>query len=51
MNLHLKRIEFGTNYTIGRLYIDDKFFCWTLEDKTRSPGVKVKGETSIPYGT
>ena len=51
MNLVLKRIEFGTNYTIGRLYIDNTFQCFTLEDKTREAGVKVAGETSIPYGT
>lgn len=51
MNLVLKRIEFGTNYTIGRLYINSIFQCFTLEDKTREPGVKVAGETAIPYGT
>jgi hypothetical protein len=51
MDIQLKRIEYGTNYTIGRLYINDSFFCFTIEDKTRDAGVKVAGETSIPYGT
>lgn len=49
MNLTLKRFEFGTNYTIGRLYRDEEYLCYTLEDKVQEP--KVFGETAIPTGT
>ena len=51
MDIRLRRFEFGTNYTIGKLYVDDVYFCFTLEDKVREPGVKVDGQTAIPYGT
>jgi len=48
MKLEVKRFEFGTNYTIGRMYVDGVFKCFTLEDKVRD--VKVFGETAIPEG-
>jgi hypothetical protein len=51
MNIKLRRFEFDTNYTIGKLYIDDVYFCFTLEDKVRPTGEKVDGQTAIPYGT
>ncbi|MEM6737949.1 MAG: DUF5675 family protein [Bacteroidota bacterium] len=35
--------------TLGLLFIDDKYFCYTLEDTFRE--VKVKGKTRIPRGT
>ena len=48
-------------YTIGKLYIDGKYFCDTLEDKDRGltddmtvseiSKIKVKNETAIPTGT
>lgn len=47
-------------YTIGKLYVDGKYFCDTIEDKVRDlnkNGVfdgnekKVYGETAIPYGS
>ena len=47
MKLKLKR-EPHPEYTIGKLYIDDIFECFTLEDIIRD--VKIKGETAIPYG-
>lgn len=60
MKLVLKRHAFRENYTIGKLSINDVYFCDTLEDKVR-PLVdenndgkwdnKVWGETAIPYGT
>jgi Family of unknown function (DUF5675) len=50
MELRLRRFEFGTNYTIGKLYVDGIYYCFTLEDKVRE-GVKVDGQTAIPYGT
>ncbi|CAB4216879.1 hypothetical protein UFOVP1590_3 [uncultured Caudovirales phage] len=57
MKLTVERFEYGTDYCIGRLYIDGVYFCYTLEDKVREvigrPTVmwKVTGETAIPEGT
>ena len=61
MKLTLKRIARKEGYTIGRLYIDDAYFCDTLEDRERGleqampldmiKRIKVKGETAIPTGT
>lgn len=50
MKLRLNRIYKGPKYTIGRLYVDDKYFCDTLEDTVRPDGVKVYGKTAIPAG-
>ena len=47
MKLKLKR-EPHPEYTVGKLYVDDVFECFTLEDIIRD--VKIKGETAIPYG-
>lgn len=35
MKLTLKRKFLGANYTIGDLFIDDKFFSNTIEDTVR----------------
>ena len=35
MNILVKRIAKRTTYTIGKLYIDGKYFCDTIEDKDR----------------
>ena len=65
MLLQLKRIFKGATYTIGRLYIDGKYFCDTLEDQVRElpaycPNTpkglncecpeKVYSKTAIPSG-
>lgn len=50
MELKIKRIAFKNTYTIGRLSIDGKYFCDTLEDCVRS-GQKVMHKTAIPVGT
>ena len=59
MILTLKRIALRDTYTIGKLYIDNVYFCDTLEDKVRDLNkngifdngeVKIKGQTAIPYG-
>ena len=60
MKLTLKRIALKPTYTIGKLYIDDNYFCDTLEDTVRDTNKdgkfdngekKIKGKTAIPYGT
>ena len=60
MKLTLKRIALRPTYTIGKLYIDDAYFCDTLEDTVRDMNKsgkfdngeqKIKGKTAIPYGT
>ena len=60
MKLTLKRIALRPTYTIGKLYIDDVYFCDTLEDTVRDTNKngkfdngeqKIKGKTAIPYGT
>ena len=53
MELTLVRKYFCEEYTIGKLYVDGKYFCDTIEDKVRdldNEG-KVYGKTAIPYGT
>ena len=60
MNIILKRIALRDTYTIGKLYIDGKYICDTVEDKVRDINKngkfdegekKVYGQTAIPYGT
>lgn len=60
MKLTLKRIALRPTYTIGKLYIDDIYFCDTIEDTVRDTNKsgkfdkgeqKIKGKTAIPYGT
>lgn len=48
VNLVLIRSRFSKRSTIGRLFIDGKFECWTLEDAVRPE--KVQNETAIPAG-
>ncbi len=55
MRLTLYRDIFSDKTTLGKLEIDGKFQCYTLEDKDRKlekyPDAKVYGETCIPRGT
>lgn len=61
MNITLNRIAKKVKYTIGKLYINDQYFCDTLEDTDRGliqsmteqqiGSKKVYGETAIPTGT
>lgn len=51
MKVEVKRTFKGTEYTIGKLYIDGHYLCDTLEDTVRPVGVKIAGKTAIPTGT
>lgn len=60
MKLTLKRIALRPTYTIGKLYINDVYFCDTIEDTVRDINKngkfdngekKVHSKTAIPYGT
>lgn len=60
MEIKVRRIAKRQGYTIGRLYVDGKYFCDTLEDADRGLGsgmplekisrLKVYGQTAIPTG-
>lgn len=61
MKLELKRIARKNTYTIGRLSINGKYFCDTLEDRDRGimqddkldyvKKIKIPNQTAIPTGT
>lgn len=61
MKLTLIRKYKKKDYCIGELYVDNKFFCDTLEDPDRGltstmnlteiKAKKIKGDTAIPTGT
>lgn len=61
MKLKVERIKNGPTYTIGKMYVDSKYFCDTLEDLDRGlldsmnveevKSKKIYGETGIPKGT
>ena len=58
MKLFLKRIAKKKEYTIGKLYIDNVYFCDTIEDTDRGldqsmteqqvRSIKIPGKTAIP---
>lgn len=52
MRLELNRIAKKLLYTIGKLFVDGKYFCDTLEDRCRDLDreEKVMNETAIPAG-
>lgn len=60
ISLVLERAYRGKEYTIGKLYINNKYFCDTLEDVDRGltytmplekiQAIKIKDQTAIPIG-
>lgn len=59
MDILVKRIAKKEGYTIGRMYVDGKYFCDTLEDTDRGirqdepaeiEKKKIHGKTAIPTG-
>lgn len=48
MKINVTRDILTDESTTGKLYVNDEFWCYTLEDKTRDR--KVYGETCIPIG-
>lgn len=61
MKIEVKRVAKKSTYTIGKMYIDGKYFCDTLEDTDRGLKqsdavnsiikVKIPSKTAIPTGT
>lgn len=61
MEILLQRVAKKDKYTIGKLYVNNQYFCDTLEDIDRGltqsmteqqiKSKKVYGETAIPTGT
>ena len=49
VKINLYRYSDDGETTVGLLYINDKFFCYTLEDAFRPQ--KIAGETRIPAGS
>jgi hypothetical protein len=51
MELTLDRKQLDPGFTIGDLYVDGVWECFTCEDTVRAPGApKVFGQTAIPAG-
>lgn len=53
MKVLLQTIAERSSYTIGRLYVNAKYVCDTLEPQTRDlrKAKKIPGKTAIPAGT
>ena len=53
MRLRVERLWKKPAYTVGRLFVDGKQFCNTLEDVVRNlpEEKKIPGKTAIPAGT
>ena len=48
MKIRLVREQYRPDSTIGRMFVDDVFECFTLEDGVRTQ--KIHGKTAIPAG-
>ena len=51
MKIEVSRFSHTATTTLGRLAVEGRFECYTLEDVVRPPGLrKVWGQTAIPAG-
>lgn len=56
MNIDVKRFYYGDKFTIGKLFVDGEYICYTLEDKMREEpnkavsDWKIYANTAIPTG-
>ncbi len=57
MKIRVERCDFTSSSTIGKMYVNDEFQCFTLEDTVREvedqpvESWKIQNETAIPKGT
>ena len=50
LDLLIARRWFGSRTTIGEVYVNGVYQCYSLEDVVRPAGQKVMGKTAIPAG-
>jgi len=50
VSLRVDRDIHTSTFTMGKLYINDVYYCDTVEDTVRYNQAKVYGETAIPHG-
>jgi hypothetical protein len=50
LNIRILRRWYSDTTTSGQLFINDEYFCETLEDTARAYGVKIPRKTCIPAG-
>jgi hypothetical protein len=50
LEIEIRREIYTESSTIGRLFVNGEFECYTLEDCARAEGVKIPGATCIPAG-
>lgn len=48
--LRIERDSYTLKSTQGKLFLNDEFFCYTLEDVSRGENIKIHGHTCIPTG-
>ncbi len=49
-DLFIPREIFTVKSSIGKLFINGKYFCWTLEDVVRGENIKIPSHTGLPAG-
>jgi hypothetical protein len=47
LEIQVFRYLYTKNSTIGKMYLNGEFFCYTLEDTVRGKGIKIKAHTAI----